>query len=730
MAELKKNSTVCIRLRPNTDVSSGVIVRLDGPGRVVCMDRGVERVCECDATYDERASNQLIADEQIETLVQRACTGYNTAIITYGTTRSGRSYTLFGSHATASASATATAASSSSASSSPSSPPLSPGLIDLALTSLLSRLSSMSGSSKSLVLISAYDVYNSHIVDLLRPNSRVGLQLSETARAGRCCVEGIAEIAVTHVDDARTLIAQAKAVHDALDIRLSPQLGKPHTIVDIRVEVIDADSPSTIKASTMRFCSPAATGGVQLKFNTGLQALNKVIDALSSEKDAWQVPYSSSRLTRLLESALGGNCLTLWLVCLDPSERLAADTILCLDLVDRVRRIRCSARLNKSTLSATIRELRDEIKKARGRLQLTQPGSYMHDIDPQQMNILKQLIMELERVKAQTWERRRQRSQEAAEQRREALQAEGLQHVLAVTHSSASASASSSSESLEQLASTSKALLQSLVSQKASVDDIENEVSERRHLFQLRLEALQRKAAAAADAAVADATLALPSTSDLIQRDDKLGKLHRSMLESEEKLRLNQVELRKIEDEYRKLLTKQANTESQQRKLMLLNKDAAGIEKLNKASEWSALRREMDADQHLQDILQTIQTNTDAQKQSINASDDQAAIKQAALQTMDTLRETTESLKRLEWERDALWGRLIESQFKHEVQMARYQEHMFFMFRNYRSHFDESKDRIERRYRELLESSIKDALKLSEENNKLKALLDTKLKQI
>jgi hypothetical protein len=77
-----------------------------------------------------------------------------------------------------------------------------------------------------------------------------------------------------------------------------------------------------------------------------------------------------------------------------------------------------------------------------------------------------------------------------------------------------------------------------------------------------------------------------------------------------------------------------------------------------------------------------------------------------------------------------LWGRLIEGRFKHELGLSRLQEHMFFVFRHYRSHFDEQKDRMEQRYRELLESAVKDALKLSEENNKLRAQLDARLKQI
>lgn len=72
----------------------------------------------------------------------------------------------------------------------------------------------------------------------------------------------------------------------------------------------------------------------------------------------------------------------------------------------------------------------------------------------------------------------------------------------------------------------------------------------------------------------------------------------------------------------------------------------------------------------------------------------------------------------------------MESHFKRDVQLTRYQEHMFFIFRNYRSHFDEQKERMETRYRELLENSVKDALKLSEENQKLRAQLDARLKQI
>ena len=43
---------------------------------------------------------------------------------------------------------------------------------------------------------------------------------------------------------------------------------------------------------------------------------------------------------------------------------------------------------------------------------------------------------------------------------------------------------------------------------------------------------------------------------------------------------------------------------------------------------------------------------------------------------------------------------------------------------------EEQKERVEVRYRELLENSVKDALKLSEENAKLRTLIEAKNKQI
>ena len=56
-----------------------------------------------------------------------------------------------------------------------------------------------------------------------------------------------------------------------------------------------------------------------------------------------------------------------------------------------------------------------------------------------------------------------------------------------------------------------------------------------------------------------------------------------------------------------------------------------------------------------------------------------AALRDEALGNLNALKEQTELAKKLEWERDTLWGKLIEAQLKQEVNLQRYQEHMFFV---------------------------------------------------
>ncbi|KAI9914010.1 hypothetical protein PsorP6_006521 [Peronosclerospora sorghi] len=67
--------------------------------------------------------------------------------------------------------------------------------------------------------------------------------------------------------------------------------------------------------------------GIQI--NTGLFALGNVINALSDDmRRHGHVPCRSSKLTRLLQDALGGYSRTLFVACVSPADSDASETLI------------------------------------------------------------------------------------------------------------------------------------------------------------------------------------------------------------------------------------------------------------------------------------------------------------------------------------------------------------------------------------------------------------------
>ncbi|CAM9700565.1 unnamed protein product, partial [Hapterophycus canaliculatus] len=81
--------------------------------------------------------------------------------------------------------------------------------------------------------------------------------------------------------------------------------------------------------------------GIQI--NQGLLALGNVVNALGDdrpEKKATHVPYRQSKLTRLLQDALGGNSQTLFIACVSPAGDSINETVAALHYANRARNIK------------------------------------------------------------------------------------------------------------------------------------------------------------------------------------------------------------------------------------------------------------------------------------------------------------------------------------------------------------------------------------------------------
>ena len=63
-----------------------------------------------------------------------------------------------------------------------------------------------------------------------------------------------------------------------------------------------------------------------ISINGGLLALGNVISALSAGRNE-HIPYRDSKLTRLLQNALGGNSCTLMIACVSPDEASLGESV-------------------------------------------------------------------------------------------------------------------------------------------------------------------------------------------------------------------------------------------------------------------------------------------------------------------------------------------------------------------------------------------------------------------
>lgn len=185
--------------------------------------------------------------------------------------------------------------------------------------------------------------------------------------------------------------------------RLNASSSRSHSIFTLYVDRVNPRFPDTRVSSKLclvdlagseRVSMTGATGKVlkqSIGINKSLFVLRKVIKALasssslsaSSTRAARQqrkhIPYRDSTLTRLLKHSLGGNCLTLMVACLCPSDRFADENFSTLNYAGMTKKISNKAVVNEDPKILLIRKLRGEIKLLRAMLSRANSAYYTGD---------------------------------------------------------------------------------------------------------------------------------------------------------------------------------------------------------------------------------------------------------------------------------------------------------------------------------------------------------------
>ncbi|CAM8950256.1 unnamed protein product [Rhodiola kirilowii] len=328
--------------------------------------------------------------------VYRACTkeivagvvrGFNGTVFAYGQTNSGKTHTMRGSISEL-------------------------GVIPLAVRDLFDKIHE-DPDREFLLRMSYMEIYNEEINDLLVPEHRK-LQIHESLERG-IYVAGLRE----------EIVATPEQIIESRD---RTEVGDEGGTCDaVRVSVLNlVDLAGSERA--------AKTGaeGVRLKegshINKSLMTLGTVIKKLSegAESQGGHVPYRDSKLTRILQPALGGNANT-GIICNITLAQIHSDeTKSSLQFASRALRVTNCAHVNEIlTDAALLKRQKNEIEVLRAKLQ----GSHSEHFEAEILNLRNTLLqteLERERIALELEEEKRAQAEREKRLQEQAKKIENL----------------------------------------------------------------------------------------------------------------------------------------------------------------------------------------------------------------------------------------------------------------------------------------------------------------
>ncbi|KAA0169337.1 hypothetical protein FNF28_02118 [Cafeteria roenbergensis] len=344
------------------EVKEGATVVANQPLNGVASSGGVYKRLnfDFDDVFDTETTQEEVFDRAARSVVEGVMDGYHGTIFAYGQSGSGKTHTMQG----------------------PDLARLSDhGIGPRSVYELFRLIEEAPESCRFTVRISCVEIYMERVRDLLdlRGNN---LSIRQDPTKG-VFVSGAREEYVASPEEMLSLVAQSAANRVVSATGLNTDSSRSHAVTTVTVEIRD-EAEGAMRVGKLSLVDLAGSEMVRKTLATGLNleeakiinkslsALGNVIKALAgrgsissigslastvgtsahsavggSGSGPRHVPYRDSKLTRLLQDSLGGNCRTALIICASDNARHGNETLSTLRFGARASRVQNHAVVNR-----------------------------------------------------------------------------------------------------------------------------------------------------------------------------------------------------------------------------------------------------------------------------------------------------------------------------------------------------------------------------------------------
>ncbi|KAI3709734.1 hypothetical protein L2E82_39500 [Cichorium intybus] len=354
---------VTVRIRPLTprELASYDLIAWDctDENTVVSRNLNHERhngTYTFDRVFDPSCPTRKIYEQGARDVALSAIKGINATIFAYGQTSSGKTYTMRG---------------------------IAENVIDDIYDHIKNAV-----ESKFVLRLSALEIYNETVIDLLNRDSGA-LRLLDDPEKGTV-VEKLTEEIIKDGNHLRCLISTCEAQRQVGETSLNDRSSRSHQIIKLTIESSHREESGFVKSLLASLSLVDLAGsertvqtnadGIRLKegshINRSLLTLTTVIRKLSGGKKSGHIPYRDSKLTRILQSSLGGNARTAIICTMSPALSHVDQSRNTLAFANSAKEVTNSAQVNMVVgEKQLVKHLQEEVTRLKAELLTPEPSS-------------------------------------------------------------------------------------------------------------------------------------------------------------------------------------------------------------------------------------------------------------------------------------------------------------------------------------------------------------------